>query len=413
MESRILVLILALLASLSLTNSQITPNISTSNLPTRQLTITGAQISTDAYIDGGLFAQKLFPLDDTLFETPEIALLCYSPWVSPQNWSMFAHLPTVDTPIAWYYPLNYNLGEWKYEYGDTAVCQLWECDSGPGGCDPNNPTALPNSAAGDDLLGQASFNLGSFAILGTAFLNMTVPQEGKGRFGADAGSVLLGCPGCRELLRDNPSWVNPYSAPSDTSPVSASPPPAPPVMSTPPPVASPSPPPSVPPIDSYDGPPQTEDPSLVVPPINITPPPAPSPPIPSPPPVEDGPTAPLPKDNTQQDNETELPPEPQPVTSAKKITKTTLVTVLAVLGAIIGIVLLTALGYCLARRRWKPVQPSVPPPAAAAPQKTKRKPSTRQLRIRVQRPADAESAMRQHRVEGAIAELPWAPKTNV
>ena len=40
-------------------------NISTFNLPARELTITGAQILTHAYIDTTqLFGGKLFPLDD-------------------------------------------------------------------------------------------------------------------------------------------------------------------------------------------------------------------------------------------------------------------------------------------------------------------------------------------------------------
>ncbi|KAH7622865.1 hypothetical protein NADE_007734 [Nannochloris sp. 'desiccata'] len=448
MKTSYAAVLLALVASLALTSAQ-TSSISTDNFPKREINITGAQITTDAYIDGGLFARSIFPLDDTLFDTPEVALLCYSPWVSPKEWSMFAHMPTVDTPIAWYFPLSYSLGNWKYEYGDTAICQLWECDGGPGGCDPNNPSLLPSSDAGDDLLGQASFNLGSFAILGTVFLNMTVPPEGKGTVGAVAGSVLLGCPGCRQLLRDNPSWINPYSAPpptSNTSPVTtvpsptpppASPPPAssppppvaPPPIVAPPPLASPPPPPppaSLPILDSFDGPPQTEDNAVVVPPIEISPPPSPvalpppaaSPPPPPPPPppveapIDQKPEATVPEDSVQQVKEEELlPEEPQPVTTAKKGTKTTLIIVLSVLGAIIGVLIITAIGCCLVRRGWKPVHPVVPPPAS--PQKAKRKPSNRHLRIRVQRPADAESAMRQHRVDGAIAELPWAPKINV
>jgi len=421
MKTSYLEKLLALVASLALINAQ-TSSISTENLPKREITITSARITTDAYIDGGLFARRIFPLDDTLFETPEIALLCYSPWVSPKNWSMFAHMPSVDIPSAWYFPLTYSLGDWPYEYGDTAICQLWECDGGPGGCDPNNPTLLPSSEAGDDLLGQASFNLGSFAILGTVYMNMTVPSDGKGRVGADAGSVWLGCPGCRDLLRENPSWVNPYSAPpptNNTSPITISPP-----LASPP---SPSP----PSIDSFDGPPQTEDTgTVVVPPVEISPPPPPvasppksaSPPPPPPPPpptpppvmtpIDQQPEAPLPEDSIQQVNEVEMLPEPQPVTTTKKATKTTLIIVLSVLGAIIGVLFITALGCCLVRRGWKPVHPVVPPPTAPQ-KKPKRKPSNRHLRIRVQKPADAESAMRQHRVDGAIAELPWAPKTNV
>ena len=104
----------------------------------------------------------LFP--HAALDYPQLSLLCFSPWAAPQQWALFAHMPMVQLPIAWYYPLNYTLGAWKYEYGDTLICQLWECDGGRGGCDPAKPTALPSMAAGDDLLGQATLSLGAFQV---------------------------------------------------------------------------------------------------------------------------------------------------------------------------------------------------------------------------------------------------------
>lgn len=97
-------------------------------------------------------------------DSPQLAVLCYSPWASAEQFSLFTHLKMVQLPIAWYYPLTYNLGDWKYEYGDTLVCQLWECDGGQGGCDPGKPTVRPSAAAGDDLLGQATLSLGAFQV---------------------------------------------------------------------------------------------------------------------------------------------------------------------------------------------------------------------------------------------------------
>ena len=123
MKTSATAVLLALVATLAAINAQTSSTISTTNLPKRMLTVTGAQISTTAYLEGGLY-RKVLPLDDPLLDPPEIALLCYSPWISPKNWSMFVHMPTVDTPIAYYYPLKYSLGDWKYEYGDTAVCKF-------------------------------------------------------------------------------------------------------------------------------------------------------------------------------------------------------------------------------------------------------------------------------------------------
>ena len=336
-------------------------------------------------------------------------------------------MPIVDTPIAWYYPLTYTLGNWTYKYGDTLVCQLWECDGGPGGCDPSKPTVRPSAAAGDDLLGQASISLGAFQLLGAAYLNMTVPTGGKGEEGSNSGSILLGCPGCRQLLRDNPSWVNPYSAPTQQTPTSGgstnnttgavtTPPVA---ISPPSPPSSPVPAPA-PPLTSFEGPPATESipqspaaspPSPPVSEIPSTVAPIEPLPVPPPPPptvvVPPSPSAPPPSEEIKQDEPVVVP---EPVETAKNSTKMTLVIVLSVVGAILAILLITMLCCVWYRRGWRTIKPDN---GAQQGKPTTRKTSNRHLRIRVQRPADADAALRQHRVAGAIAELPWAPKTRV
>jgi hypothetical protein len=105
--------------------------------------------------------------------------------------------------------------------------------------------------------------------------------------------------------------------------------------------------------------------------------------------------------------------------------KRTLVIVLAALGGLLGLVLL-AIACCAGFRfmRWKAVRPEHAPPRAPAPpaglpakrgggKARSAAQDEQQLRIRVQRPADADAALRQHRVGGALAELPWAPQTAV
>ena len=454
----------------------------TTTLPARDIVISGAQISSTAFVDlATMFTPKVHPLDDApYFDPPEIALWCFSPTTARSTWSLFVHMPMVDTPVAWYYPLQYALGTWKYEYGDTLTCQLWECDGGTGGCDPAQPLLRPSELAGDDFLGQASLNLFDFQMLGTVFLNMTVPVGGATGTGTgvvgttEAGSVLLACSGCRTLLRDNPNWVNPYTVKSVSSPsplpppvqsfdgpsTSSSPPlPAPspsplptptspspppssplpqppsssplptptspspaPAPSPPPPTPSPSPPPppSPPPLRPSPSPspsplPPSPSPSpsprpppppppsvspspVIVPPILPSPPPIPSSSPPPPPPA-----APLPNDSTKKEEEASL----VPADLEKK--KYPMVLILGVVGGVLGILFIAALLWFFWLRKRGAKQPEEMPKPVDA----EKKGSTRPLRIRVQRPADADAALRQHRVGGAIAELPWAPKTKI
>lgn len=341
-----------------------------------------------------------------------MSMLCYSPIVDPQKWSLYTHMPSVMYPIIWNYPLEYTLGDWKYEYGDSLICQLWECDGAEGGCNPDKPNLLPSKEAGDDLLGQATLSMGSFQILGSSLLNMTVPKGGKGIVGRQAATFLLECQGCRRLWQQNPSWVNPYSEQKKESP-----PPEKIPSPTPPPekIASPIPPPEkipspIPPSGSeqdQQSPPlpekakveegkQTPEKQDPIPPKESTDPsPAESPP-PKIPPIEsfNGPT-PSPDEviDDQQDESSSSGPS-------------VMVIVLAILGALVGLLLIAVGIYFILRkcgvRKVEPIEPEI---------SKKDENVARHLRIRVQRPAEADAAMRQHQVDGAMAELPWQPRT--
>lgn len=62
MRPDVLAVLALVVVNLSVASAQ---NISTAGLPSRNLTITGAQILTNAYLDTNqLFSPKLFPLDD-------------------------------------------------------------------------------------------------------------------------------------------------------------------------------------------------------------------------------------------------------------------------------------------------------------------------------------------------------------
>lgn len=334
------------------------------------------------------------PVSVEFVSTPQLSMMCFSPKVSKEQWSLFTFMPEVKYPVIWYYPLNYTLGDWKYEYGDTLICQFWECDGGKKGCDPSKPDILPNATAGDDLLGQATLSMGSYQILGSTVLNFTVPWNGKGKRGSEAATFLLECTGCRTLWRSDPSWVNPY----DQVP---SPSPPPPPAASPPPVPSPPVKPDnqakVPPVDPTTPPPQK---SQSPPPQQN---PAPPPPTAQAPSVEKFDSSqPQPTLINPKDNGTDLASN----STSQSGTQNILVIVLATLGAIAGVLIAAAITYFGWKRcGWKKVEPEQPP----SPKKDEN--VARHLRIRVQRPADADAAIRQHQVGGAMAELPWAPET--
>lgn len=373
---------------------------STSGLPKRELVITGGQFTVETYIDVGAFTAPVFPLDDREWiGTPQLSMLCYSPRVPKETFSMFTHMKDVVYPIIWYYPLDHKLGEWKYEYGDELVCQLWECDGASDGCDPARPNILPNQKAGDDLIGQATLSMGSYQILSSHLLNMTIPSNGKGTTGDQAASFLIECKGCRTLWSKDPSWVNPFTLPPKQEEKSPDVPPV-----------------SVPNKDDVEKP-NTDN---------------------SPLPWREGDT----KDGNENDtpesdaNNEKKPPstDEQPVKpfegpvvptdpdgEAKKEDDGTqeessggssvLVIVLAVLGALVGLLVIAVLVYYgLKKWGWRRVDP-VEDIDAADSKNSKDENVARHLRIRVQRPADADAAIRQHRADGAMAELPWQPYT--
>lgn len=371
---------------------------SSAGLPKRQLVITGGQFTTDKYIDVGAFTAPVFPLDDREWVgTPQMSMLCYSPRVPKETFSLFTHMEDVVYPIIWYYPLDHQLGEWKYEYGDEIICQLWECDGASDGCDPARPSILPNPKAGDDLLGQATLSMGSYQILSSHLLNMTVPSNGKGKAGDQAASFLIECKGCKTLWSRDPSWVNPFTLPPpekvdekspDLPPVSV------PTAETSDTTQSPLPwrqgekDPGTPESDADKGPDAAASP---------------------PPAKEENPVKPfegpvVPTDPTGQEKQDDTSGDGSGGGS------NVLVIVLAVLGALIGLLVISVLVYYgLKKWGWRRVDPVEE--VDANPKDMKDENVARHLRIRVQRPADADAAIRQHQVDGAMAELPWQPHT--
>jgi hypothetical protein len=359
---------------------------STQGLPRRELVITGGQFTSESYIDVGAFTAPVFPLDDREWiGTPQLSFLCYSPRVSLDKFHLFTHMKDVVYPIIWYYPLDHKLGEWKYDYGDTLICQLWECDGAADGCDPKKPSVLPNAKAGDDLLGQASLSMGSYQILASHLLNMTVPANGKGKYGDQAASFLIECKGCKNLWSQDPSWVNPFT---EVMPEEKQPDPS----------------------KQVDTPPVTVERPQSSPALPWR---SPSQPSPSPPP-----------EKPKEEDATPVEPFEGPVTptdvkpdgssdptddSSSGGGSNILAIVLAVLGALVGILVIAVIAFFVMKKcGWRKVEPLEPEDSI---QNAKDENVARHLRIRVQRPAEADQAIQQHRVDGAMAELPWAPKT--
>lgn len=364
---------------------------SSAGLPKRELVITGGQFTADTYIDVGAFTAPVFPLDDREWiGTPQLSMLCYSPRVSKDKFSLFTHMKDVVYPIIWYYPLDHKLGEWKYEYGDEIICQLWECDGASDGCDPERPNILPNAKSGDDLLGQATLSMGSYQILSSHLLNMTVPRNGKGKEGDQAASFLIECKGCKSLWSKDPSWVNPFTLPKEEVPKSPEVPP----------VSVPAKkPPSQSPLPWRQG---EED--KKTPEDKVTPDEKP-----------DTGSTPQPTDQVEPFEGPVVPTDPDGQDKTQDGSgddgssggSNILVIVLAVLGALIGLLVIAVLVYYgLKKWGWRRVDP-----IEEDPKDIKDENVARHLRIRVQRPADADAAIKQHRADGAMAELPWQPHT--
>ena len=201
------------------------------------------------------------------------------------------HLSLVDTPGIWYLPLQYRMGNWAPEAGDTLVswepppatalrwllsslllptqphspapqaCQLWECD---GGCDPAKPTAPPNPTL-DDLVGTGVLSFATSYTQGfTAQMDMFRPGST-----AATANIQLDCSDCLGLHLAGWSNPNAYVAPA-VMPVNgtfgASPAPVPPPSPSPSPAVA-SPPPAMPP----------PTPVVASPPASGSPAPAPGP----------------------------------------------------------------------------------------------------------------------------------------
>ena len=370
---------------------------SAQNLPKRELVVTGGSFMTDAYIDVGTFTPPVFALDDREWiGTPQMSVLCYSPSAPKGEFTMYTHMEDVVYPVIWYYPLDHAMGVWKYEYGDGLICELWECDGAPDGCDPSRPNDLPNPKAGDDLLGRATLEMVDFSVLASHLLNFTVPAGGKGNVGDDAGAFLIQCKGCRETWERDPNYVNPYPRFQPETPAT-----------------------QVPPTDGSAGLPWRDETAPGSVPATPTPVPPTQPTVPTPNPAEplpwrDDDDSVQPFDGPEQTDASggSLDPAEESASDAESSGGgggNVLVIVLAVLGGLVGALIL-ALGtyFILKKCRYRTVEaeleeqndPSEKDDAVA-----------RHLRIRVARPAEAEAAINAAKGDAAIAELPWVPQT--
>lgn len=370
---------------------------SAQNLPKRDLVITGGSFVTDAYIDVGAFTPPVFALDDREWiGTPQMSILCYSQSVPKDEFEMHTHMEDVIYPIIWYYPLDHALGSWKYEYGDNLVCELWECDGAPDGCDPARPNALPNPKAGDDLLGRGSLNMAEFSLLASRLLNFTVPADGKGNVGDEAGAFLIQCKGCREAWERDPNYVNPYPRFQPETP-------------------------EKPPADESTGVPWRDEPAegsnptaqpTVPPTLPTVPSPIPASPLPWRDEEEDEGVQPF--DGPEQTDASggSLDPAEESASEAESSGGgggNVLVIVLAVIGGIVGALILALATYFILKKcRYRAVEPEL---AERNELSEKEDAVARHLRIRVARPAEAEAAINAAKGDAAIAELPWVPQT--
>ena len=363
---------------------------SAQNLPRRELVITGGSFMTEAYIDVGTFTPPVFALDDREWiGTPQMSVLCYSPSVSKDEFEMYTHMEDVVYPVIWYYPLEHTLGTWKYEYGDALICELWECDGAPDGCDPARPNSLPNPKAGDDLLGRANLEMVDFSVLPSHLLNFTVPTDGRGNAGDDAGAFLIQCKGCRETWERDPNYVNPYPRFQPETP-------------------------QTPPSDGSIGVPWRDEPAGgSVPTTQPTVPPVvPTPATPLPWRDDDGPVQPFDGPEQTDPSGGSLDPAEQAASDAEASGGgggNVLVIVLAVLGGLIGALLLGLATYFILKKcRYRAVEPDLD---ERNDQIEKEDAVARHLRIRVARPAEAEAAINAAKGDAALAELPWTPQT--
>ena len=383
----------AMLVALVAMATILAPAAVAQNLPKRELVVTGGNFVTDAYIDVGALTPPVFELDDREWiGTPHMSIMCYAPAVPKEEFLMYTHMEDVVYPVIWYYPLEHGLGTWKYEYGDSLTCELWECDGAPDGCSPKRPNDLPNPKAGDDLLGRATLEMANFDTLASRLLNFTVPADGKGEVGGDAGAFLVQCKGCRETWERDSNYVNPYAqykpdAGSDPS----------------------YPNPTVPPADGSGSLPWRPTP-LPSPGSVATPPTDPTGSNPSLP-WRDGDgngDGVQPFDGLEQtDASGDAADSADSAAAAPSSGNNTLVIVLAVVGGLVGALVIAVGTYFILKKcRYRAVEPE-----EAFEQNEKDDAVARHLRIRVARPAEAEAAITAAKGDAAMAELPWVPQT--
>ncbi|KAK2077631.1 hypothetical protein QBZ16_004477 [Prototheca wickerhamii] len=162
------------------------------------------KLTTTAFYE----TKKVHPLDDialSLSASAELAVFCYSTWYKRTEWYLFSHIPSVDLPDIWYYPLTTDMGTWPLQAGDELICELWECDGAETGCDPSRPTAVPDANAGDDYLGLLRLPMSAYKS------DMSITTTFNDTKNAAVATVMLECDGCWATLRNNATWVNPYT----------------------------------------------------------------------------------------------------------------------------------------------------------------------------------------------------------
>lgn len=422
----------------------------------RNLVISGAKISDTSYFDYRVTPEAGLknPLEDVQFSLryakAEPMIICYPQSLStiPLNnnpYSISSHLPMVTTFGILFYPINYPLGMWPTNWGDTLTCQAWECD---GGCNPFIPAALPKLSEGDDFLGQGRVNFSDFKESFSTTVLFTRPE-----FSGPAAQMLLECESCNAFWRANPNYIPNLSGPSDSQENVPSQ-----TQMTPPPPASPSSPPppptqdpfqqlideltsgltgqtppqqpeSQPPnVDSFDDtntpppPPQEEVniPTLIPafssppPPIIITTPPPSSPSPLSPPATEED-------ADVSSDGSFSFLPDKEAQENAKNLGKGV---VIGMIVAAVTLAMMFGLTWCFCRKSiccccfgWKKVAPlhasdsnnnntlNAQPKGVFIIQEEEEEADLREIHVRASHPQQVNRALQQHGASAAVADL--------
>jgi len=448
----------------------------------RNLVISGARITDASYFDYQFIPETGLnhPLEDVQFSLrysqAEPMIICYSSSLSniplDPSYSISSHLPMVTTFGILFYPINYSLGIWPTNWGDTLTCQAWECD---GGCDPSIPAALPKSSQ-DDFLGQGQVNFSDFKQSFSTTVLFTRPG-----FDGLAAQMLLECESCNAFWRANPNYIPNLSSPSDSQAnvpsqnqnqnqtPSSHPSPQPPptqdlfqqlindltsgLTGQPPPPQQPeSQPPNVDPFDDNNTPPppppqeEVNIPTLV--PAFPSSPPTPVAVVPSPPPplpyiiiTPPSPPSPLSPPATEEedadvnsDGSFSLLPDNEAKENAKNLAKGTVI-VIGIIVAAVTLAMMFGLTWCFCRKSiccccfgWRKVAPlnasdsnknlkskgnsinAQPMGVFMIQEEEEEEADLREIHVRASRPQQVNRALQQYGASAAVANLSgWNP----